>query len=125
MVPRVITIAALLLMCALTLIADVPPKALKVSLTHYGYPGDPRTTANTRLGRGDHNNILNPDSVAVSPDLDRIFPFGSKVIVNGQFLGFRHDTTSPELHRTIAVYDPKGEFKENADVYIKLPANKK
>jgi hypothetical protein len=125
MAPRVIIIAALLLMPELTLVADLPAKRLKVRLTHYGYPGDPHATANMRLGLGDHNNILNLDSVAVSPDLDRIFPFGSKVIVNGQFLGFRHDTTSPELHRTIAVYDPKGEFKEDADVYIEVPANKK
>jgi hypothetical protein len=122
---RVIIAATLFLTPALTLVAEVPAKKLKVRLTHYGYPGDPHATANTRLGLGEYNNILNPDSVAVSPDLDRIFPFGSKIIVNGQFLGFRHDTTSPKLNRTIAVYDPKGEFKEDADVYIEVPAKKK
>ena len=126
MAPRVMIVAALLLMPTLTLVAEVPAKTLKVRLTHYGYPGDPHATANTRLGLGDHNNILNPDSVAVSPDLDCIFPFDSRVVVNGKFIGFRHDTISRKFKRTIAVYDPQGHFTGgDADVYIKVSAKTK
>ena len=59
----------------------------------------------------------------MSPDLDRIFPFGSKVVVNGKFIGFRHDATSPKLKRTIAVYDPDGQFTGgDGKVYIQVPA---
>ena len=50
------------------------PQKRRVTVTHYGHPGDPNATNNTKLGLGDHNNILNKDSVAVSPDLGRIFP---------------------------------------------------
>jgi 3D (Asp-Asp-Asp) domain-containing protein len=125
MTSPVIIVASLLLLPAFTLLAEAPAKKLKVRVTHYGYPGDPNAGANTRLGFGDHNNILNPDSVAVSPDLDHVFPFGSKVIVNGRFIGFRHDTTSPKLHHTIAVYDPNGEWKEDSDAYIEVSANER
>jgi 3D (Asp-Asp-Asp) domain-containing protein len=127
MTPRIITTAILILLLpALTLQGEPLSKELKVRLTHYGYPGDPHASNNTRLGLGDHNNILNPDSVAVSPDLDRIFPFGSKVVVNGEFIGFRHDTMSPKFKRTIAVYDPQGQFTSgHGDVYIQVPAKTK
>jgi hypothetical protein len=127
MTPRILAAAILsLLLPALTVHGEPPAKKLKVRLTHYGYPGDPHASNNTRLGLGDHNNILNPDSVAVSPDLDRIFPFGAKVIANGKFIGFRHDTTSAKLRRTIAVYDPQGQFdRGDGDVYIEVPAKTK
>jgi 3D (Asp-Asp-Asp) domain-containing protein len=126
MTPRIITAAILLLFPALALLGEAAAKKLKVRLTHYGYPGDPHASNNTRLGLGDHNNILNPDSVAVSPDLDRIFPFDSKVVVNGKFIGFRHDTMSPKFKRTIAVYDPQGQFTGgDGEVYIEVPAKTK
>ena len=126
MTSPIIIAASLLLFPALTFLGQAPAKKIKVRLTHYGYPGDPHASNNTRLGLGDRNNILNPDSVAISPDLDHIFPFGSKVVVDGQFIGYRHDTTRPKLKRTIAVYDPQGQFKDgDADVYIQVPANTK
>jgi hypothetical protein len=115
----IIILAGLLLLSALTVSAGPPAKRLKVRLTHYGYPSEPHASENTQLGLGDHNNILNLDSVAVSPDLDRVFPFGSKVYMNRRFLGFRHDTTSPKLHHTIAIYDPNGEFKKDVEVSAK------
>ena len=125
MTPRIIIAAVLLLLPSLALPGEAPPKKLKVRVTHYGYPGDPHASNNTRLGMGDHNNILNPDSVAVSSDLDRIFPFDSKVVVNGKFLGFRHDTMRPKFKRTIAVYDPDGKWKEDFDAVIDVPAKPK
>jgi len=87
-------------------------------VTHFGYPGDPLATVNTRLGLADHNNILNPDSVGVTLDLDRAFPFGARVYIEGRFLGFRHSTLSPKLHHIIAVYDPKGEWTGGFDSYV-------
>jgi 3D (Asp-Asp-Asp) domain-containing protein len=125
MAHRVIIVVGLLLLAVAPLVADPAPTKLKVRVTHYGHPGDPRATANTRLGLGDHNNILNKDSVAVSPDLDRVFPFGSKVVVNGQFVGYRHDTTPKNLQRTIAVYDPNGEWKADFDGQVEVPPKKK
>ena len=125
MTPRFTIAAVLLLFSSLGFSGEAPPQTLKVLVTHYGYPGDPHATNNTRLGMGDHNNILNPDSVAVSSDLDRIFPFDSKVIVNGKFLGFRHDTMSPKYKRTIAVYDPDGKWKQDFDAFIDVPAKPK
>jgi 3D (Asp-Asp-Asp) domain-containing protein len=85
----------------------------------------PLATNNTRLGLGDRNNILNKDSVAVSPDLNAIFPFGSRVVINGKFLGFRHDTITAKWHNTVAVYDPDGQWKEDFDAYIDASARKK
>jgi 3D (Asp-Asp-Asp) domain-containing protein len=96
----------------------------KVRVTHYGYPGDPTATRLTRLGLGDHNNILNQDSVAVSPDLNAIFPFGSRVLINGKFLGFRYDTTSAKWRNTIAIYDPEGEFRGDFETYIDVARKK-
>jgi hypothetical protein len=98
---------------------------LKVRVTHFGYPGDPQASNNTRLGLGDHNNILNADSVAVTEDLNSIFPFGAKVYIEGTFLGFRHTTLDQKLHHTIAVYDPNGEWKGDFDSYVELPARRK
>ena len=94
-------------------------------MTRFGYPGDPQATNNTRLGLGDHNNILNKDSVAVTPDLDGVFPFGSKVYLEGKFIGFRHTTLTSNLHHTIAVYDPKGEWTGDFYSYVEPPAKKK
>jgi hypothetical protein len=65
---RIIAAIVLLLTCAV-LLAHPSPMKIKVHVTHFGYPGDPLATANTRHDFGDHNNI-NPDSVAVTPDLD-------------------------------------------------------
>ena len=125
MAPRLITVASLLIAGVVAVIADPAATKLKVRVTHFGYPGDPQATSNTRLSLGDHNNILNPDSVAVTPDLDRVFPFASKVYLEGKFLGFRHTTLSPKLHHTIAVYDPKGQWTGDFDSYVELAAKKK
>jgi len=122
-----LAIRSIVFACLLPIViaAAEPPTKRKVRVTHYGYPGDPHATVNTRLGLGDHNNILNPDSVAVSPDLDGVFPFGSRVSVNSQFLGFRHDTTDPKWRNTIAVYDPAGKFKTDFEAYVDVPSKKK
>jgi len=106
-------------------VAALHKPKLKVRVTRFGYPGDSQATNNTRLGLGDHNNILNRDSVAVTPDLDGVFPFGSKVYLEGKFVGFRHSTLNSKLHHTIAVYDPKGEWTRDFDSYVELPAKKK
>jgi hypothetical protein len=124
MLRRVITIISVFLLGALTLVATPAATKIKVRVTHFGYPGDSQASSNTRLGLGDHNNILNPDSVAVTPDMDRTFPFGSKVYIEGKFLGFRHTTLGPKLHHTIAVYDPDGKWKEDFDSYIDIPTKK-
>jgi 3D (Asp-Asp-Asp) domain-containing protein len=116
MAPRLIIAAPLL--TGATLVAQPTATKLNVHVMHFGYPGDSKATHNTRLGLGDHNNILNPDSVAVTPDLDRVFPFGSKVYIAGKFLGFRHATLSSKLHHTIAVYDPKGDWTGDFDSYV-------
>lgn len=73
---------------------------------------------NTRLGLADHNNILHPDSVGVTLYLDRAFPFGARVYIEGRFLGFLHSTLSPKLHHIIAVYDRKGEWTGGFDSYV-------
>jgi hypothetical protein len=122
MTPRAAGILLLALLVPLVLTAGEAATKRKVRVTHYGYPGDPHASANTRLGLGDRNNILNPDSVAVSPDLDRVFPFGARVVVNGRFIGFRHAPTDPSWRNTIAIYDPAGKFKHDFEGYVELPA---
>jgi hypothetical protein len=124
MTRRVITIISVFLVGALTPIAAPAATKIKVHITHFGYPGDLQASSNTRLGLGDHNNILNADSVAVTPDLDRTFPFGSKVYIEGKFLGFRHTTLSAKLHQTIAVYDPKAQWTGDFDSYVEPRATK-
>jgi hypothetical protein len=114
---RVIIAATLSVLAAITLLADPTPKRLEVLVTHFGYPGDPNPTK--ILGH------LNPDSVAVSSDLDRIFPFGAVVYVGGDFIGYRDATLGPKFHRTIAVYDPNGDFEGDRHSYIEFPADKK
>jgi hypothetical protein len=121
---RVITITSVFLLGALTLVATPAPTKIKVRVTHFGYPGDSQASSNTRLGLGDHNNILSADSVAVTPDLDRTFPFGSKVYIEGKLLGFRHTTLSPKLHHIIAVYDPQAQWTGDFDSYIEPRATK-
>jgi hypothetical protein len=124
MTPRIIKVASLLvLLSAITLVAE-PATKLRVHVTHFGYPDDPHASRETRLGLGDHNNILNADSVAVTPDLDQMFPFGSKVYIEGKFLGFRHSTLDAKLHHTIAVYDPKGQWSGDFDSYVDPRAKK-
>jgi 3D (Asp-Asp-Asp) domain-containing protein len=118
-------IVAVALLVPFALAAGEPSAKRKVRVTHYGYPGDPAATSNTRLGLGDQNNILNEDSVAVSPDLNATFPFGSAVSINGHFLGYRGDTTQPKWRNTVAVYDPHGQWKRDFDAYIDVPAKKK
>jgi hypothetical protein len=124
MTRRVITIISVFLLGALTLVATPAVTKIKVRVTHFGYPGDSQASRNTRLGLGDHNNILDADSVAVTPDLDRAFPFGSKVYVERKFLGFRHTTLSPKLHHTIAMYDPNAEWTGDFDSYVEPRATK-
>lgn len=58
---RTITVALLLPVLGF---AGEPANKRKVKVTHYGYPSDPHASSHTRLGLGDHNNILSPDSVA-------------------------------------------------------------
>jgi hypothetical protein len=117
---RTISLVGLLAIAVMTIAASPASKRVAVRVSHFGYPRDPDTTANTRLGLGDHNNILNEDSVAVTPDLGEVFPFDSKVFVGGKFLGFRHSTLSSKLHYTIAVYDPKGQCGDDFDSWIEL-----
>ena len=124
MKPHLFRVAALVLLLPLLVAADEHAAKRKVRVTHYGYPGDPTATRLTRLGLGDHKNILNQDSVAVSPDLNAIFPFGSRVLVNGKFLGFRYDTTNAKWRDTIAIYDPDGEFHGDFEAYIDVPRKK-
>jgi hypothetical protein len=124
MTPRVITIISVFLLGALTLVATPAATKIKVRITHFGFPGDSQASSNTRIGLGDHNNILNADSVAVTPDLDLTLPFGSKVYIEGKFLGFRHTTLSPKLHHTIAVYDPKAQWRGDFDSYVEPRATK-
>ena len=112
------SIALTLLLPLVIVAAAAPANKRKVKVTYYGYPGDPHATRNTRLGLGDHKNILNKGSVAVSSDLNGVFPFGSRVVINGSFLDFRHDTTDPKWRNTVAVYDPDGQWKEDFDGYI-------
>lgn len=121
---RVLIIVFALLIPSL-IVADPPTTQRKVRVTHYGYPNDPNMSQNTKLGVGDHDNILGPGSIAVSPDLNNIFPFRSAVSVEGHFLGFRHDTTNRKWRNTIAVYDPNGDFKRDFESYIDVPAKKK
>jgi 3D (Asp-Asp-Asp) domain-containing protein len=115
---------ALLLLVSLLVGADEHAAKRKVCITHYGYPGDPNAARLTRLGLGDHNKILNQDSVAVSPDLDAIFPFGSAVSIDGRFLGYRTDTTNRKWRNAITIYDPKGEFKEDFEATIDFQRRK-
>src|SRR5438093_1429918 len=96
---RAITFALLVFSSPVALAADQPVKKLRVTVTQFGYRGDPNLTKNLRQ--------LDKDSVAVSPDLDHIFPFRSPVYVSGLFIGFRDATLSPKLHRTIAAYNPE------------------
>jgi hypothetical protein len=124
MTQRVITIISVFLLGALTLVATPAATKIKVRVTHFGYPGDSKASSNTRLDLGDHNNILNADSVGVTSDLDRTFPFGSKVYIEGKFLGFRHTTLSPKLHYTIAMYDPNAQWTGDFDSYVEPRATK-
>jgi 3D (Asp-Asp-Asp) domain-containing protein len=120
-----IRIVAIALLLPLVAAAADPTTKRQVRVTRYGYPGDPHATRNTRLALGDHNNILNKDSVAVSPDLNAIFPYGSRVVINGSFLGLRHDTTNAKWRNTVAVYDPNGQWKEDFHAYIDATPKKK
>jgi RHS repeat-associated protein len=81
------------------------------NITHYGYPGDPYGDSNSRLGIGSRNNILNPDSVSLSPDRAQNTPFGGVVEVNGHFIGFYHDVTARGLTNRVDVYDPNNSFR--------------
>jgi hypothetical protein len=121
---RLIIFATLLLAALVAASGESAATKLKVHVTHFGYPGDPQASSDIRLGLGDHNNILNNDSVAVTSDIDQRFPFGSKVHVAGKFLGFRHATLSPKLHHTIAVYDPKGAWVADFESYVEPAARK-
>jgi hypothetical protein len=53
-----------------------------------------------------------------------MFPFGSKVYIEGKFLGFRHSTLDAKLYHTIAVYDPKGQWSGDFDSYVDPRAKK-
>jgi 3D (Asp-Asp-Asp) domain-containing protein len=125
MTPYLFRLAASLILLPLLVTASDHDAKRTVRVTHYGYPGDPQSTRLTRLGLGDHNNILNEDSVAVSPDLDTVFPFGAAVSIDGRFLGYRTDTTNRKWKNTIAIYDPKGLFKADFISTIDVPAKPK
>ena len=121
---RTISLVGLLAIAVITIAASPASKKVAVRVSHFGYPRDPDTTANTRLGLGDRNNILNEDSVAVTPDLGEIFPHGSKVFVGDKLLGFRHSTLSSKLHYTVAVYDPNGQCGDDFDSWVELRTRK-
>jgi hypothetical protein len=79
--------------------------------THYG-PGtriggwDPTNDSGTNRGVGNHENPLNPNSLAISEDVAQRFGLqrGGPVYANGQYLGNYDDT--PGFPNTIDVYDP-------------------
>ena len=121
---RTISIMGLLAFAVVSIAASPAAKKVAVRVSHFGYPGDPDMTANTRLGLGNRNNILNEDSVAVTSDLGVVFPHGSRVIVGGRFLGLRHSTLSSKLHYTVAVYDPKGKCGDDFDSWVELRTRK-
>jgi RHS repeat-associated protein len=81
-----------------------------VYLTHYG-PGtriggwDPTNDSGTNRGVGNHENQLNGNSLAISPDVVRNYnlTLGGPVFVNGQYLGNYDDT--PGRPGTIDIYD--------------------
>ena len=80
------------------------------ALTHYGYVGDPTSDSNTRLGLERNNNILNADSVALTPDLARGRALGDSVSAGGHFLGFYHDVTDRAYSNRVDIYDPGNQF---------------
>ena len=93
------------------------PNRNGVYITHYG-PGkkvggwDKNSDSNTDAGKGNHNNKLNHDSLAISDDIAKkagIKP-GDPVYVNGQYLG-NYDDRAPE-HGRIDIYDPLNSVKE-------------
>ena len=86
------------------------PNPNGVYFTHYG-PGtriggwDPTNDSGTNRGVGNHENLLNANSLAISPDVVRNYnlTLGGPVFVNGQYLGNYDDT--PGRLGTIDVYD--------------------
>jgi hypothetical protein len=80
------------------------------NITRYGYRGDPYTDSGTRLLLGNANNILNADSIALSPDVaNRLgVHVGDPVIINGHFLGYYQDSTAANLRNRVDIYDPNG-----------------
>jgi len=86
------------------------PQGRAPNVTHYAYPNDPNSDSGSRLGLGTHNNILNPDSVALSPDQARGIRFGGRVEIGGRFIGFYHDATSPSLTNRVDIYDPSNIY---------------
>ena len=67
--------------------------------------GDPTNDSGTNRGVGNHENLLNGNSLAISPDVVRNYSLilGGPVFVNGQYLGNYDDT--PGRLGTIDVYD--------------------
>jgi len=86
------------------------PNPNGVYFTHYG-PGtriggwDPTNDSGTNRGVGNHENLLNTNSLAISPDIVRNYNLilGGTVFVNGQYLGNYDDT--PGRLGTIDIYD--------------------
>src|SRR5436305_14016467 len=116
----VIRSIALTLLLPLVIVAAAPASKRKVKGTYYGYPGGPHATRNTRLGLGDHNNILNKDSVAVSSDLNGVFPFGSTEVSSAS------DTTRPILSGAIPLRSmiPMGNGRKTSTaILMRRPKN--
>lgn len=86
------------------------PNPYGVYITHYG-PGtqiggwDPTNDSGTNRGVGNHENLLNANSLAISPDIvaNNHLILGGRVFLNGQYLGNYDDT--PGRLGTIDVYD--------------------
>lgn len=62
---------------------------------------------------GNHNNVLNANSLALTSDIGSNFPLGDPIFVNGVYLGNYDDTVPPYTIRgvryngpVIDAYDP-------------------
>jgi hypothetical protein len=75
--------------------------------SHYGGSWDPNQDSGTnKYRRGNHDNTLNPLSLAISSNVAQAagLKLGGPVYVNGKYMG-NYDDTVPEAN-TIDVYDP-------------------
>ena len=76
-------------------------------ITHYGYPDDPAGDSRRVNRIGNHGNLLNDDSVALSSDLRLRFEIGARIFVNGRYMG-HYDDSAPYSRGVIDIFDPRG-----------------
>ena len=91
-----------------------------VTFSAYGYAGDDTPDYNSSIGKGNKENLLGFQSVALSPDLvNRLSPApGAAVLVNGQVIGYYDDVTAQSyegklITNRIDMYDPSGSLGGN------------